>query len=623
MKNIQILFDNQPADYGDFSIEFEFINPMFSDSKMNTEYTFSFSLPFSPGNKKRFSHSNRIDVQKKHSYDFKLIVQGSTLMSGIAKVTSDTGGKAFSVTVISDGIDFAQRCTDKLLKDIPMDSVVLYDEETATANERLDAWHNEQFLRMFLEAPTEGSHKYPQIYTAGYDGSYGEQNMLHRRNQFVVNAMAEGDFLSSWGVLDVDLNSPQDQWWPFTVSPCPRIIYLLQKIFDFFGIRIATGDLLQDVELQQLVTFSGVVLDDNKSYSTLGPGSTPYKLNVHGGSFRLQDFVPDVNVMSIFNMLNEAYGAMVIVSKGKVHFRTYKEILSRKPVNMSRYFTSELNSELSDGSSPHVFYEAAEENDLKKIFLPIWDYAVTGGNDFQLDHSGRSVFENPEDVNQEFPITHYPMKSNFFVTEGYDQDRAQYLAGTDLTRRGFGEFMPRFIFPFGIQSFGTANGDKRQERLNIGYYRGRFDTARKYLDGDGEPHEETYITCWPYSWDKTTWDTRNMTTGFEHFFGTSLYLAENNGTYDNWLEYYFKLFDNADSITRTMQLAPHQLEKMREFESIKHIIEDRRGNIVGYLAKISGTITNQGLEPVSCNFKVPRRVLSRGDYNDDFSSDFS
>ena len=472
-------------------------------------------------------------------------------------------------------------------------------------------------MQNFTNSPTEGSHKFPMIWTAGYDGNYGNKNYLHERNQHVINPIAEGNFMGNWGVLDIDKQDPNEKWWSFTVSPCPRIHYLLECIFDWYNVNKITGQLWENVEMRQLVAFAGVVLDHELKLSS----GSPYRLNVHTASFNLSDFVPDVKVIETFKMLNEIYGAYFTMSSGgKMNIRTYRESLREKVIDVSKWCIDDQSIEISDTLFPNIIYEVAAENSVNKQYMPTWDYIVTSPTDFELDRSERGINLNPLERNEETELSHFPMKSIFFVTEGYEQDRDQYLYGTEQTRTGYGELMPRFVYPYGIMTLGDPSNNFRADRFHVGYFRGIHDTRQVHLVDDIEVID-TISTCWPYSYSHTTWDSRNTSIPFDHLFGTALYLAEEKGTYEEYLKDYYKII-NGDILKRKFIIPEHVLIKLATFDNMKHLIRDRRGSIVGFLKSISGTITESGVKEIENEYLIPKSVLSTGDFNGDFSADF-
>ena len=637
MWSLRLLFNGKEADFDSkLGIDFEFANPMFTETRFNTDFTFSFSLPFTAKNKRLFGYKNRIDTPRISQYDFKLVIPAGVFLEGVAMLNF-TGDDVIRVNVESYGIELLKKMEEKDLKNIPMDSFQIFDPEDAPeVNDIFDAWNAHQFLCNFTQAATEGSHKWPQIWTAGYDGDFsGKTNYIHALNANVVNPIAETNFQHGWGVFDDDKPKPEDKWWPYTKAPCPRIMYLVDQVLSYFSVNKKTGDLWSEEELNQMVCFAGVVMDqiyeaqsESEPYisgvSLFPPFieySTdiyPWEINVYGSSFNLADFVPEVKIKDLFQLLIDTRGAYFVVSKSSIYAGTLRDALNSKPVDVTQWTGDELGAESEEVTEPNVFYEEYEANKIKGVLLTTWDYV---GEDFLVDDSGAPYNPHPDEKNEEYPIAHYPMKSNHFITEGYVKDRANYLYGPVNERVGWGELMPRFWFPYQIGTLGEKN-DARQDRFHVGYYRGVHSTVRFFYEPIGDP-TETYNTCWPYSWDQTNWDPRNTVNGFTHQFGTSLYLTQRNGTMENWLKYYYKQLYNADLVTVKMNMPDHELLQFIRFERIKHIIQQKRGSFAGVLDKISGKITPQGIQDVEFTYRVAKSVLYSGDTNEDFSNDFN
>lgn len=633
MDQVVLRIDGKIVDLGDAEIPFESINPLFSENAFNSEYSFEHHLPFTPRNMSVLGFVNRYDTDKQSQLTYELSISGFSFYKGFVRISISDNSK-FRLVYISSEIDFVQKASAKALKDLDFDTVTVC--ETGDSPETmLEKWKTYIENNMLVENPTVGTCKFPMIMTEGYDGNRGSENLIHFLNGHVVNPFALGEFQVGFKVEDSEKPTADAKFFPFTISPCPRVHHIIEKIMEMYNIRELVGDFWQNKEYQQMVAFSGIVMDyirrgsetvfeewDNVMnwWNIEVPVTYTYEWNVYGYQFNLKDFVPDNVVLSVFKMLFECFGVVFRFENGKLIANYADKLLIQKPSDYSHIYIDngiyeqQLENVISIGYS--------RETDLKRTILPKWNYTSSVTNVFENDDSMLSISEGNAEQNVDYPLDHLPMRSTFFVTEGLHTQQTIWKTEADRDKTAFGEHAPRFLYNYGIASLGLQDKQYRRSDWNIGCYRGVHETIRTYFEGD-DPAFASYDVPWPFSWSGCNWDSNTVSPPFNHQFGNSIYLNEQRGTYALYLRNKLLKSDNSDTITREANLELHKLMELKKFEDIVHFLKDRNGNRIGILAKISAVITSKGIKSVVLDYKIPKKLPIQGDFSNDFSKDYS
>jgi hypothetical protein len=614
MDRIEVFFDGYPVDISGYEMAFEFINPMFSENHFNTNYSFQHTLPWSAKNKARLQHANRIDTLRKSEYDYALVINGALFFEGSAKVQL-TNFQRLNVTVVGYGIDFVKALEALQIDQLDLDSYNVYSESITDPSEKLAQWQSFITNRM-NEDPTEGSHKFPSIQTFGYTGDNNSGNIYHQVHKNIVNPFAEGSFQRNWRISYTPGTNVTFNQWPFTVSPCPRIEYLIEKINERFNISNMTGEIFQELEFKQMWVFSGVVMDEVQRHEFMG---VSYYSNIHGRVIDLKNYVPKCSALEIYNMLFEIFGALFTKSKGTLTAVTVKELMNRKPILM-KSSSIDVSIEVQDYSDEFsVVYEDGVKNKWKS-FLPFIYIPVAAADG--VDNQWNGINEDIAEASNQIKLRHQVMKSTFFVIEGYAGGEVQFNSPT-WSWRGNGEYSPRHQYFNGISAV-SDDGQYRNEKLYVGLYRGRYTGFQWKFPNDTDPAVPTPVEqYWSYSHDQTLWDPTSTPLPFVHNFGKSIYLGMQNGTWENWLKYYFLNAELYDKLTINVSMPVHELMKFCKFRDIKHILQMKSGSVRGIHEKISGKITEFGVQDVSFTYRIPKDVLFQGDFSDDFSGDFN
>lgn len=620
MQRVSILMNKKQMDIGKISIPFEYICPLFSENKFNSFYTFNHTLPATAKNKSVLMHSNRFDTDNSYQYDYQLVIDGFVLIDALAKATVHDDG--INITVVSRGIEFVKKAEQRSIRDFDFGYVEVASKDDSYGV-RILKWRDHMIDVNLTQSPNEGSHKFPQIFTAGYDGNYGKENYPHYKHKHVVNPMADGTFPMNIVFPKTEMKTYDDQWWFYTIAPCIRIQYVLEKLMQYYGFTLKDIELLNEPEFQQMVAFNGAVLDD---VVDLGGAL----INSHGLGFSIADFLPETSVLDFFTMIYEITGYSFNVQKGEIRFIDSKPLLLKKPSDYSKWYIEDSSFDVVDYQAIKVNYSEEKENENLKLQMPVWNMPISAldlaTNEYlpNPDPSHTGINTNVDEVNTERTLIHYPLKCTFGMTFGYMEDMTAFIqeeaGGFDPARRhGCYEYMPAFVYPYGIQNVNDASEKKIASSWYIGVIRGSHTTinAPNPSTINGYPN-----SIWPYNYATTTWDDRNISVAFNHDFGNSIYLTSERGTWQRFMKN-ISMLDNADRITRKAQMPLHVLINVTKFEDIKHILRDRRGNRIGFLEKVSGQITEKGIGEIELTYRVPKVVLSNGDFNDDFSGDYS
>lgn len=614
MDRIQVFFDRLPVDISGFEMEFEFINPMFSENHFNTGYSFETSFPWSSRNKARFQHANRIDTLRKSEYDCKINVNGALFFEGLAKVQL-SNGKRMNVTLVSYGIDFVQELTSLQLDELDLDQYEVYSDSVTSASSKL-AWWQSHVTNVMNEDSTQGKYKFPSIQTLGYTGDNNSGNTYHQVHRNIVNPFAEASFMRNWPVPYTPGDNEQFDQWAFTVSPCPRIGYLMDKLCERFNITRINGEIWEEQEYKQMVLFSGVVMDEVQRHVNAGVN---YYTNVHGALIDLKKHVPKCSALELFNLLFETFGATFNYNKGNLTATTVKSLMNKKPI-LLKSASFDVAFEVQDYIGEiSVVYEDGIKNKWKS-YLPFINIPVLQKN--LVDNQWNGINESLGEEKNQIQLKHQVMKSTFFIMEGYAMSDVMFN-GQTWEWTGNGEYSPRHQYFGGISAV-SDDGQYRNEKMYVGLYRGKHPGFQWKLPNESDPVVPTVVQqYWSYSHDQSLWDPTSTPVPFVHNFGKSLYLGMENGTWDNWLKYYYLNGEMYDPMSVDVSMPVHQLMNFCKFKDIKHVLQTKSGSIKGIHEKIGGKLTEFGIKDVAFSYRVPKGVLSKGDFNNDFSTDYS
>lgn len=604
MQKVQIIINSQRCDISELDISFEFVNPFFTEQVFQASYNYSHDIPLTPANKKALGFVNRFDVNKTKKHAYKLIIDGVIFMTGIAYIDG-ISDHAISLSIISDAAELVKKINEKLLHEIPMDTVKIYDDGQSPID-KVDSWENHMNQIMSQESVTGGTHKFPMIWTNGYDGQRDKNNYIFSENRCAINATAIGKFMKNFPIPIAYKPNESTSIWPFSIAPCPRIMYVLQKIFDYYGIKKTNGTLWDDYELQQMICFAGVTLDniiklDNNFNEVTNTNQTiAYELNVSTSNFNLADLVPKSTIYSVFKMLNEIYGVVFNIDGSTLTAVSFKEVLQKPLKDYSKYYLDNITDNVNEEKIINIRYSKESDHELPIVFLITEDGTFSN----KKDTSEIGIIKNNDELASSITFDHFPMKSSLFGDfEGFINNE-QLINDIDLfNRTGWGELLPRFIYPYAISSINGTKSE-RKESLYVGCYRGIFSTPRYYNGNINDV--EWFDEPWPYNYSKVRWesDTTETFPALPYKFGKSIYLYRWDGTYENNLKYFYELLENHKIIQVESIIPVHVLMQLKNFTDCKHIIKDKRGNQVGILSKISGSISATGIGQITLEYRV-------------------
>lgn len=620
MQHVQVIINGARVDVASLSIDFEFLNPFFTDSVFQTAYNYSHDLPLTPKNKSVFGFVNRFDVSKDKRYPYQLLLDGAVFIDGIAYVDA-IDDHSITISVTSNASELVKKMNDKLLNEIPFDTVTVYDEGIQPID-KVEEWKNHMTNIMFNEDPTTGTHKFPMIQTRGYDGQLSVDNQYFYHNDAKVNIFGEQTYFKNFPVPRFNIEKLGASTWAFSVAPCPRIAYILDQVFKFYNITKTVGAVWNEQELLQMITFAGITIDNNVRLDTnlnemeIGQQGYEYEMNIHLGSFNLGDFVPKTPIYNLFKMLNEVFGVVFNLEGKTLTAISFKEVFQKSVADYSKYNLDQVVDSINDKKILNVRYREEDNNVLPIIFLPQSitnqpspspgiQYYIKYSKDW-IDNGQIGIVNDNSELSNSIELSHFPMRSSLFFTEGYIVNNDGL--GDEYKLKARGEIQAHLQYPYAISS---VLGDKqeRAEEFFIGCYRGVYQTIQQFL---ASPEDESYTVNffdepWAYSYSKVRWGTNTEATDpyFPYIFGKSIYLSRFDGTYANNLKYFYQLMANHKVMTVDTIMPAHVLMQLQRFTDIKHLIKDKRGNQIGYLAKISGSITEKGLGIVTLEYRVP------------------
>lgn len=289
---LELIVNGEALDLSpDASITIEEESPVFEKDSIPGGYSFPFTIPISPRNRRILGFPERIEKAEPMTIEqaFTLYHSGILRSSGTLSVTE--AGTDYKAHLKAEMGDLASKIKDLFLKEVDL------------GGERTWEWKDE------YKHPQDDFCLAPMWNTSFFKDT--EWETLFADAGYKINAYAAGAYL-------------HDEDEVFAICPFPFLSYVMRQIFATYGFRIAENVLLTDPDFRDLVMYStrdiqtGTVTFSTVSY-TVGRarrGTTTITTEVATveralTTFNLQDCMPDMLISeflkSIRNLLNLAY----------------------------------------------------------------------------------------------------------------------------------------------------------------------------------------------------------------------------------------------------------------------------------------------------------------------------
>lgn len=565
----------------DIAIQMKMINPAFTKSGFDEAYSYSFILPKTSRNK---------SVLVKKELPIVISFNNILIARGIASIK--IGFKSYSIDFKNDAIDLRNQLEMLELKSLDADIIQVCDEAD-DANVKIDKWHDHMMNTTVVDSPEVGSHKFPFIqpfYNLNEDSDTWDRNITHGNNAFFINSYYDGLFEKNIGYDSVLYPNTE---WKTTVSPCVRIEYIFNLIVQKLSLRLKENSLDSIPEYKQMIHFSTLVLD--KVMQQLEFGFT-IKYNVHGESFNLIDFIPELYGIDFFNMLNDLFGLVITSTNGQVSIRLKIDYFKTPFVDYSKYYTSEYTIDKAESKAIKFIYPI-EYNDKDILGNPKWSYrydTTLGGFVYTLINKLKTRFVGSGKSTEEIQLSYIPLMSIF-----------EYNYITDKRRS-------RLVYPYNfLSSHYDVETFVGTDKFLVGLIRGIYPLWEVSAYQDRLVFENSH-----------EFEEGEPKTGHSYKFGTcSIYANDLNSHLDVYRKEDLDYSRISDEITKTLHLPLHKILDVISWKEPNHIIKQRNLSFKGCVKEVSFTLYKNRVSPCAIKYAVIADE-AKGDYGNDFNNDF-
>lgn len=593
------------------SIQIKKKNPMFSETKWEDGYSYSFTLP------KTARNTSILYSKNQHKENLKIVVSyaGIEFVSGrMTKVKKKHD--SISLNMIDEAMELRKKLDAIHFDSIELPSFTINDEADTPLQKQLN-WKAHMEAVTFDQDPSEGSHKFPMIGTKSYSDWQQDtgEDYLHRLNSGLVNPHRGGEFVLT-GTVPTSFEpapTPYKQF-VYTISPCIRIQYLLEKIVDQLGIGRIVSELLEIQEFKNMISFSGYCLDREEISGSL-------KFNTYGLGFDLNDFLPDAKIISLFNMISEIFGAFYIYERGVLQILLTKDILKSKPVDDSKYATPEyLNDQLELKGYLIKFEEVDGFQFISRKYSEVLPVDET---DELLPNADISLHKKSDVDQQEVSISHYPLPSFLDYLKFWDDYNDLQTGGLS----GWREFIGRFGFynDFIRSDEFPQLSTERTTMFYPGVIRGIYPVQRRNYDsGNNVIDQDEINTLIQYSFNQLQIqdDTQASYLNYLYDFGkSSIYGSEEDNAFDEYQREFYDLLSKGVDIEKQLYLPPNKLKELLTWKKPKRRILQKNMSFQGLAKEASFTLSNNGISAVNVTYLVKSTEADTsfdGDYSNDF-----
>lgn len=292
---LELLINGESADLlPDASITIDEESPVFDKDTIPGGYSYPFTLPVTPRNRRVLGFPERIEKSGSMSIEqpFQLFHLGKLITSGTITVTES--GDSYKVNLMVGSGDLANKVKDKKLKNLDLGGVRNWQWKAEYKHPDDD----------FALAPIFNSKFYTDTPFSVFFSN------LHYR----VNAYEHESFNIATGTV------------VFAITPFPYLSYIIKQIFSFAGMQIIENVLVTDPDFRDLVVYT--IRDIGTWEMALGSGNICIGIDIAGNPiyqmvpigvysnrtinpFNLIDSLPNMSIsdflLSIRNFLNIAY----------------------------------------------------------------------------------------------------------------------------------------------------------------------------------------------------------------------------------------------------------------------------------------------------------------------------
>ena len=380
--------------------------------------------------------------------------------------------------------------------------------------------------------------------------------------------------------------------WITTISPALKISFLFKQIAKKLNLNVNYLELEEIPEFEQLIYFSGKVLDQRIDKDAIGIADEfDYQFNVHGQYLNLNDYKPTNKGIDIFKTLRTLFGISFDLVNNKLTIQ--RLAINTKPIDLSKFCIPDYTYEELDSKALLFGYGLGEES---------WKY-LDFINGFATDKFQDKTIGNSTNDPVIEEVNYLPMIS-------------QNSKPTTLH------------VPFLAKSKAYNTNDWiASETLNVGLYRGNylidFTIGSDGINPPAEFTEERLICYNSNSIQSNNVQYFGEFINYVGAFGTaSIYFNDE----DSHLEVYAKFMNLVKiynrQIEKNLNLPFQNILEIMKWKQPIHTIQQRNMSFVGIVKELKFTLSKSNVSPVTITYLSNKKVGS-GDYNSDFNVDFN
>lgn len=629
----------------DFSISLTYVNPLFSEKKINETYSYSFTLPASPELNNLLKNSKRVDANsRKFKLNARLKMHGCLMVQGKISLTK-TSNKYYSCQIFNDGRDLYRETNERHISDFNYGKIELWTEaeETSGGFSKVDRW-SEHFGDINDQSPEIGAYKFPMI-KAFYDDPADEESKVLASGLNYINWKGGGVNIGFWNtgnpsqkgaglkessVLKSEFRQNSYNWVN-TYSPCLRVEHMLESIISDFNFTINKNELQENQEFKRLVNFSCYATDE-----VYDIGTTLH--NQYGGRYDLSDFTPDTNGWQTFKTLIDLFSTVFFLQPNNtLDIRLSKTMMEVEAIDM----TSKANPEtiIKDSETNKEIY--FHYNIDKKTLIIINDQ---GPGAYSNENITRKMYRSiGTEIENGTAIESLPLRTMLGLQRYFPNEMMFFVDWTEYNQNDCGYF-DNYYLSYGYMKarsgYNAENNwlDKKEQlmlssrvfptendkptRFNLLLFHGRKVSKYKVtqVNPDGSCEIENpagafldlgiYLTC---NLDRT--NDYNI-SGFDSHHPNivvsdkTIYLNDKNGeqkgTYVNYHKPLAEFEKSTEEIQKNLYLQPYEILEMSKFENIRHRINSPEGNFEGVVKEFKVQLTKDAISATSVTYLKQR-----------------
>ena len=559
---ITIKINSRFVDFDDVSFKIKNENPALSDNFINDGYSYTLKLPKTARNRTII----RGDVLK-----ISVSWKGFVFVQGNYVISDDTSNEVVG-SIVTHGSVFRQNLEEKPLNSLSL-AVVKICDALDIPSVKVNKWHAHMVANA-NENANKGTHKFPMIYSYGYwDKFYNVQpneNIVFNFSGNRTNAWMGGSYVKNSSF------EGSEKQWTHTVSPCPKINYLVEEIIKSQGFILGDNFLEGIPEYEQMFCFNNYALD---KVEVDGPGTS---LNVHGLEIDLKKHVPNTNCWAVFEMLNEVFGINLVIEDKKIHIRKTIANLKKQPKNYSNLLNNDSRTTINEnGLNLRYKYDVGE--DSYKIYKDLGE--------------PRLVKLNNEFKSEDKVLTHLPLAQSVYNSQGVLRNKQEYddyanslyepyywLGGQETKiELGSNSKLVSDEYP--------ENGAEIFDHLRIGCFRGIYNTTSISFPDI----VVIYVaTIWCYNLRKIL-NPSLLANGINYDFGnSSIYISGPDNAFDFYRMEDLKILQGSKVKEVSYHLPMKTVLELQKWKDTKHIIQQKLSSFIGILSEIDMSLGVNG-----------------------------